>query len=132
MIGLPNKTVEGYHVLLYRLSDFDYSKLHFADAIRVFCMFNDIKLSEDRLSNGYIVIFDMKGCSLGHLTRVTLPALRSFMLYIQVMSSFFLSLMLTTPISYWVALNLLFLFVIFVLTSTTHLIAVLFLFPVFP
>ncbi|XP_073948171.1 retinaldehyde-binding protein 1-like [Choristoneura fumiferana] len=83
MIGLPNKTAEGYHVLLYRLSDFDYSKLNFADAIRVFCMFNDIKLSEDRLSDGYIVIFDMKGCSIGHLTRVTLPALRSFMLYIQ-------------------------------------------------
>ncbi|XP_063628815.1 clavesin-1-like [Cydia splendana] len=83
MIGLPNKTSEGYHVLLYRLSDFDYSKLNFADAVRVFCMFNDVKLSEDRLSDGYIVIFDMKGCSLGHLTRVTLPALRAFMVYIQ-------------------------------------------------
>lgn len=86
MVGLPNKTSEGYHVLIYRLSDYDYSKLNFADAVRVFCMFNDVKLSEDRLSDGYIVIFDMKGCSLGHLTRVTLPALRAFMHYIQVNS----------------------------------------------
>lgn len=84
MVGLPTKTTEGYHVLLYRLSEFDYSKLNFADAVRMFCMFNDVKLSEDRLSEGYIVIFDMKGCSLGHLTRVTLPALRAFMHYIQV------------------------------------------------
>lgn len=84
MVGLPNKTTEGYHVLLYRLSDYDYSKLNFADAVRMFCMFNDVKLSEDGLSEGYIVIFDMKGCSLGHLTRVTLPALRAFMHYIQV------------------------------------------------
>lgn len=84
MVALPNATPEGHHVLLYRLSEFDYSKLNFADAVRVFCMFNDVKLSEDRLSDGYIVIFDMKGCNLGHLTRVTLPALRSFMLYIQV------------------------------------------------
>lgn len=83
MVSLPNATPEGYHVLLYRFSEFDYSKLNFADAIRVFCMFNDVKLSEDRLCEGYIVIFDMKGCSLGHLTRVTVPALRSFMLYIQ-------------------------------------------------
>ncbi|XP_013184047.2 clavesin-1 [Amyelois transitella] len=83
MVALPNTTAEGYHVLLYRLSDFDYSKLNFADAVRVFCMFNDVKLSEDRLSEAYIVIFDMKGCSLGHLTRVTLPALRAFMQYIQ-------------------------------------------------
>ncbi|KAI5632353.1 CRAL/TRIO domain-containing protein [Phthorimaea operculella] len=83
MVALPETTTEGYHVLLYRLSEYDYSKLNFADAVRVFCMFNDIKLSEDRLSEGYIVIFDMKGCSLGHLTRVTLPALRAFMVYIQ-------------------------------------------------
>ncbi|KAH9643496.1 hypothetical protein HF086_015644, partial [Spodoptera exigua] len=83
MVGFPNKTAEGYNVLLYRLAEFDYSKLNFADAVRVFCMFNDVKLSEDRLSDGYIVIFDMKGCSLGHLTRVTLPALRAFMHYIQ-------------------------------------------------
>ncbi|VVC97860.1 unnamed protein product [Leptidea sinapis] len=83
MVALPNLTPEGYHILLYRLADTDYSKLCFADAVRVFCMFNDIKLSEDRLSEGYVVIFDMKGCSLGHLTRVTYPALRTFMQYIQ-------------------------------------------------
>lgn len=85
MVAFPNKTPEGYNVLLYRLSEFDYSKLNFADAVRVFCMFNDVKLSEDSgQAEGYIVIFDMKGCSLGHLTRVTLPALRAFMHYIQV------------------------------------------------
>ncbi|KAG7303360.1 hypothetical protein JYU34_011850 [Plutella xylostella] len=90
MVAFPDKTSEGFHVLLYRLSDFDYSKLNFADAVRVFCMFNDVKLSEDRLSDGYIVIFDMKGCSLGHLTRVTLPALRAFMNYIQVRDTVFI------------------------------------------
>lgn len=84
MVALPKLSEEGHHILLYRLADTDYSKLNFADAVRVFCMFNDVKLSEDCLSEGYIVIFDMKGCSLGHLTRVTLPALRAFMHYIQV------------------------------------------------
>ncbi|CAK1541742.1 unnamed protein product [Leptosia nina] len=84
MVALPTLTPEGHHILLYRLADTDYSKLNFADAVRVFCMFNDIKLSDDKLSEGYVVIFDMKGCSIGHLTRVTLPALRAFMQYIQV------------------------------------------------
>lgn len=84
MVALPYRTSEGYNILVYRLADTDYSKLNFADVIKAFCMFNDMRLSEDGLSEGYIVIFDMKGCSLGHLTRVSLPALRSFMLYIQV------------------------------------------------
>ncbi|XP_041971963.1 alpha-tocopherol transfer protein-like [Aricia agestis] len=83
MVALPKPTAENYNLLLYRLADTDYSKLNFADAVRVFCMFNDVKLSEDGLSDGYVVIFDMKGCSLGHLTRLTLPALRAFMHYIQ-------------------------------------------------
>ncbi|XP_077284854.1 clavesin-1-like [Arctopsyche grandis] len=83
MVALPYKTSEGYNILVYRFSDTDYTKMNFADLVRMFCMFNDLRLSEDGLSEGYIVIFDMKGCSLGHLTRVSLPALRSFMLYIQ-------------------------------------------------
>ncbi|GJQ85960.1 hypothetical protein Trydic_g21807 [Trypoxylus dichotomus] len=46
-------------------------------------MYNDCILSEDGLAEGYIVLFDMKGVSLGHLARVSLPALRAFMVYIQ-------------------------------------------------
>nr|XP_022907576.1 alpha-tocopherol transfer protein-like [Onthophagus taurus] len=46
-------------------------------------MYNDCVLSEDGLSEGYVVIFDMKGVALGHLARVSLPALKAFMVYIQ-------------------------------------------------
>lgn len=46
-------------------------------------MFNDICLSEDYLANGYVVVFDMKGVRLGHLTRIQLSPLRAFMAYIQ-------------------------------------------------
>ncbi|KAK9754128.1 CRAL/TRIO domain [Popillia japonica] len=46
-------------------------------------MYNDCVLSEDGLAEGYIVLFDMKGVSLGHLARVSLPSLRAFMIYIQ-------------------------------------------------
>lgn len=46
-------------------------------------MFNDIRLSEDLLAEGYIVIFDMKGVRLGHITRVQFSPLRAFMSYIQ-------------------------------------------------
>lgn len=84
MIVTPRTTPEGYQVLMYRLSDSDPQKLFFNDLMKTFFLFNDIRLSEDGLSPGYIVIFDMKGVSLGHLTRVNLSAIRKFMSYIQV------------------------------------------------
>lgn len=84
LVRLPKLTPEGYRVLMYTVKDTDYTKLVFSDAVKGFCMFNDCVLSEDGLMEGYIVCFDMKGISLGHLARVSLPALRSFMIYIQV------------------------------------------------
>lgn len=83
MISMPKTTKEGYQILIYRLIDTDPSKIMFADAIKGFCMFNDIRLSEDLLAEGYFVIFDMKGVRLGHVSRVQLGPLRSFMSYIQ-------------------------------------------------
>lgn len=83
MISMPKTTKEGYQILIYRLIDTDPSKILFADAIKGFCMFNDIRLSEDLLAEGYIVIFDMKGVKLAHVSRVQLSPLRSFMSYIQ-------------------------------------------------
>lgn len=80
---MPKKTDEGYEILIYRLVDTDPSKIMFSDAIKGFCMFNDIRLSEDILAEGYIVIFDMKGVRFGHISRVQLGPLKSFMAYIQ-------------------------------------------------
>lgn len=83
MISMPKTTPEGYKMLIYRLVDTDPSKVHFDICIKGFCMFNDIQLSQDLLAEGYIVIFDMKGVKLGHITRVQFGPLRAFMAYIQ-------------------------------------------------
>ena len=47
-------------------------------------MYNDVVISVDGPINGYVVIFDMEGVCLRHLTRVQLGPLRNFMAYIQV------------------------------------------------
>ncbi|KAK7794934.1 hypothetical protein R5R35_005904 [Gryllus longicercus] len=83
MVPLPERTPEGYHVLLYRMVETDPSKLHFVTAMRMFFVFNDAVLSDDGLAPGYVVVFDMAGVSWGHLARVSLPAIRKFMIYIQ-------------------------------------------------
>lgn len=47
-------------------------------------MFNDVIISVDGPINGYVVVFDMQGVCLRHLTRVQFGPLRNFMQYIQV------------------------------------------------
>lgn len=76
-------TSEGYKVLAYRLTNYDPSKLNFTVGIKTFLMYNDMRLAEDGLAPGYIVVFDMKGINLGHLTRISLATIRKFMTYIQ-------------------------------------------------
>jgi hypothetical protein len=39
---------------------------------------------EKQFHNGEVPIFDMEGFSLRHLTKVTLPVLKKYMLYTQV------------------------------------------------
>ncbi|XP_075231114.1 alpha-tocopherol transfer protein-like [Lycorma delicatula] len=85
MVPLPKTTPEGYHILLYRLKDTDPSNLIFNDALKTFFAFNDVRISEDGLKPGYVVLFDMKGLSMGHLVRVTtyMQSVKKFMVYIQ-------------------------------------------------
>nr|CAD7268181.1 unnamed protein product [Timema shepardi] len=83
MVQLTRNTPEGYKVLIYRLTDMDPLKLFFLPSIKAFLMFNDMVLSDNGLKPGYVVIFDMKDHTLGHLARITLPLIRKLMYYIQ-------------------------------------------------
>ncbi|XP_067014863.2 alpha-tocopherol transfer protein [Anabrus simplex] len=83
LVPLPTPTPEGYRVLLYRMTEYDPSKMHFVTCLKLFFMWNDICLAEDGLVPGYVVVFDMTGVSWGHLMRISLPAIRKFMIYIQ-------------------------------------------------
>jgi hypothetical protein len=84
LAALPILTPEGHRILCYRLVDYDLSKMNFAEAVKSFCMFNDVVISENGIEKGYVVVFDMKGIKLSHLAKVQFGALRTFMNYIQV------------------------------------------------
>ncbi|KAK7604576.1 hypothetical protein V9T40_005762 [Parthenolecanium corni] len=85
MIPLPKPTPEGYRIIVYRLKDFDSSKVIITDLIKCFCAFNLVKISEDGLVPGYIVILDMKGVTFSHFMRVTphVQSVRNILQYLQ-------------------------------------------------
>ncbi|KAJ9587960.1 hypothetical protein L9F63_018605 [Diploptera punctata] len=83
MIPMSWKTPEGYKVLLYRLTDYDSSKLPFITAVKTLFMFNDMRTSESGLVTGYIAIMDFKGVGLGHVANVHLMTLKKGLTYIQ-------------------------------------------------
>lgn len=85
MIALPKPTPKGYRILVYRLKDYDASKLQFNNLVRCFCAFNMVKISEDGLVPGYVVILDMKGVTFSHFMRVTpyLQTIRYILQYLQ-------------------------------------------------
>ncbi|XP_069680007.1 retinol-binding protein pinta-like isoform X3 [Periplaneta americana] len=83
MMAMTRTTPEGYRVLLYRLTDYDSGKYSFIGMTKAFFMFNDVRLAEDGLEPGYVIVFDLKGATLGHLAKVTLTAVRKCMIYVQ-------------------------------------------------
>ncbi|KAG4074774.1 hypothetical protein HA402_006413 [Bradysia odoriphaga] len=46
-------------------------------------MVTDVWFEQNDLRQGYVCVIDMKGCTLMHLTRVNVIALKKFMFYIQ-------------------------------------------------
>ncbi|KAJ9574053.1 hypothetical protein L9F63_008579 [Diploptera punctata] len=83
LVPLAHSSREGYKVLVYRLTNYEPSKLNFTAGIKMFLMYNDMRLAEDGLEPGYIVVFDMKGITLGHLSRINLSIIKKFIVYIQ-------------------------------------------------
>ena len=87
MVPLLQTTPENYKVCIFRLVDFDADKFDFNDAVKTFFIMADIRLitpDPKILTDGEIPIFDMKGLTLKHLTKVILSTLRLYMRYTQV------------------------------------------------
>ncbi|CAG9566044.1 unnamed protein product [Danaus chrysippus] len=84
MLPLPNKTKENYKVFLYRLNNPDYDLFNFIDAIKVFFMLADTRLTEeDDIPSGEIPIFDATNVTLKFMGKINLTVLRKYMLYTQ-------------------------------------------------
>lgn len=84
MILFPKVTPQNNRVMLIRLIDFDPDHIIFEDAVTVFSMVYDMTLitpEEPSLADGEIAIFDLKGITVKHLTKLGFSTLRCYFRY---------------------------------------------------
>ncbi|XP_046980067.1 alpha-tocopherol transfer protein-like [Schistocerca americana] len=79
----PQKTPEGYRIIFGRLLNTDPSQFDLASAIKYLFMVIDAVLKEDGLIPGFIIVYDMTGVSLGHLTRINIATVKKYFMYVQ-------------------------------------------------
>uniref|UniRef100_A0A6M2DE55 Putative phosphatidylinositol transfer protein sec14 n=1 Tax=Xenopsylla cheopis TaxID=163159 RepID=A0A6M2DE55_XENCH len=76
-------TAEGHDVIFHRLYQTAPSAYNYDQAIRTFFMTIDMCLYSRGPRPGLVFLFDMKGVSLGHLTRLRVAGTRKFFKYLQ-------------------------------------------------
>ncbi|PNF19943.1 hypothetical protein B7P43_G10378, partial [Cryptotermes secundus] len=81
--ALPKRDQHGNIVMAGRLVDVDASKFNYDDCLRSWFMLQDVTLLEHGAVPGFVFVFDMKGTSLGHVTRMSLSSIKKYYMYIQ-------------------------------------------------
>lgn len=84
MVSVPKTTPQGYKIVIHALTDPDPAKFNHEDWLKAMFLFSDIRISEDELANGYIIICDTKGTSLSHMTKINFSLFRLSLKYVQV------------------------------------------------
>jgi hypothetical protein len=92
MVALPTRDQHGNVVMAGRLVDVDASKFSYDDCLKSWFMLQDVTLLEHGAVPGFVFVVDMKGLSLGHVTKMSLSSIKKYYMYIQVKSEGFLKL----------------------------------------
>jgi hypothetical protein len=83
---MPKRDQHGNIVMAARLVDLDASKFNYEDCLKSWFMLQDVTLLEHGAVPGFVFVIDMKGTSLGHITRMSLSSMKKYYMYIQVQS----------------------------------------------
>ncbi|CAB3224773.1 unnamed protein product [Arctia plantaginis] len=80
---VPGKSSEGYEIIYHRLHNTDPSYFDLVTFCKLLFMVVDLSLTKRGPQPGYIVLFDMEGIKMGHLTRINLSIVRKIFQYVQ-------------------------------------------------
>uniref|UniRef100_A0A182PNZ6 CRAL-TRIO domain-containing protein n=1 Tax=Anopheles epiroticus TaxID=199890 RepID=A0A182PNZ6_9DIPT len=80
---LPGETKEGYKMVYTRLLTSDASEFNHPQILKFMTMCLDLWVKLEGNANGHIMLTDMHGMHMGHMTRMNMAAVKKHMLYVQ-------------------------------------------------
>lgn len=80
---LPTRSVNGDAVFYCRLLDYEPRNFEFAKSLRSVLMILDLWQFEEGTWPGFVLIFDLDGLKLGHLTKLDVQTIQQFLYYLQ-------------------------------------------------
>ncbi|XP_055594732.1 alpha-tocopherol transfer protein-like [Uranotaenia lowii] len=80
---LPKSTPEGYRVAYCRLLNPDTTNYVHLHAIRMLVMHLDLWMKEEALAPGHVILIDMTGMHLGHLSKIRMGVVKNYSYYTQ-------------------------------------------------
>uniref|UniRef100_A0A182IS49 Uncharacterized protein n=1 Tax=Anopheles atroparvus TaxID=41427 RepID=A0A182IS49_ANOAO len=80
---LPGETSEGYKMVYTRLLTSDASHFNHPQILKLITMCLDLWMNIERSANGHIMLMDMQGMNLSHMTKLNMGAAKKHMFYVQ-------------------------------------------------
>ncbi|XP_049878965.1 clavesin-1-like [Pectinophora gossypiella] len=80
---LPTRTKEGYAVLYANFLEKDAKNFHLGDVIKTVVMILDVWQYEEGSWPGFIILYDLKSLTLGHMAKFDLSNVSQYLYYLQ-------------------------------------------------
>ncbi|XP_039444104.1 clavesin-1 isoform X1 [Culex pipiens pallens] len=80
---LPKPTIENHVVVYGALKDFDTANFDIGEIFKLMIGVTDVQFLENGAADGYRIVIDMKGVTFGHVGKLSVAALKNFLVYLQ-------------------------------------------------
>ena len=80
---MEGKTEDGYSVIYGGLLDLDPTHYDYTFNMKLFAMVCDLWVFTTGSTKGNVIIVDLRGLSMGHVTRFSASTLKKFLYYLQ-------------------------------------------------
>nr|XP_026488961.1 clavesin-1-like [Vanessa tameamea]XP_026488962.1 clavesin-1-like [Vanessa tameamea] len=83
VMPLQVRSYNNHYIVYHRLVNYDTKNFVFSDIIRAVLMLMDLRQYEDGTWPGFIILIDLNGVSLSHITKLDLQTVQQLLYYLQ-------------------------------------------------